>query len=774
MCHKFKIRTARTYFVVVLLFFGWTEVRSNGNDNLQLSEICSSPSSDSDSDGIPDSCDCEPNTANEDEFEISGVTEICGDQVVEYSAHINGLVINEVEFNTSDILELKNYGSEPIDITGYFIDAGTNSALVGPDKIWKTLSGNYIVDPNEIVQLQGDIINPDSEIAIYKSVINNDATNIVSYVKYGNPTMTDNLLNAIIAGLWDQPEDCIDVSGITPAGSKSIEYDGHGNRSSDWKVNDHSLGEENEFRSPFIWEFTGVGEMDFGNSQSISLDFADAISGDLIFYLLEGTNCIQSRTVVSITVNDELIWYVDQDMDGFGDPNSTPIVDCDDPSGLFNYIANNEDCDDNDPDVHAEQEWFLDADGDGLGDPNDLTKLVECSDPSDEVMSYVLNSLDPDDSNEDFDGDGLKDGDEVEIHNTNPSLKDTDMDGLDDGDELSFGTDPNEPDSDNDGCTDGEEILNVTDPNNPNSGAGSLWYADSDSDGFGDSQEMKLTCTQPEGYVSNSSDCDDNDDNVFPGAPTRADGKDNDCDGIVDKLGQIITFEEFEDFVLTDEVIILSAASSSELPVTFVVTGPAIVSLNSMVFKGAGQVTITARQPGDDFYLPAEVVHTFCVNPRTPIIKQNDNQLNINSTNGNLWFKNGVLIEGEAGNSLVTTGDGAYTAQTIVDGCTSEVSEEFVSGLSVTTGVLDEIKKSIKVYPNPVTQYLHFDFGHEIRTDIIIELTNISGQIYGYQKFISTSVARDIFMDVSTYDSGVYFYKMNIGNRFIPGKIIKN
>lgn len=59
----------------------------------------------------------------------------------------------------------------------------------------------------------------------------------------------------------------------------------------------------------------------------------------------------------------------------------------------------------------------------------------------------------------DTDGDGLDDGDEVNVYTTNPNLLDTDGDGLSDGDEiLIHGTDPTLPDSDGDLIPDGWEV----------------------------------------------------------------------------------------------------------------------------------------------------------------------------------------------------------------------------------------------------------------------------------------------------------------------------
>ena len=62
------------------------------------------------------------------------------------------------------------------------------------------------------------------------------------------------------------------------------------------------------------------------------------------------------------------------------------------------------------------------------------------------------------DTTDDSDGDGLTDGMETHIHNTNPDLADSDQDGITDDEELALGTNPNDADSDDDGSTDGDEI----------------------------------------------------------------------------------------------------------------------------------------------------------------------------------------------------------------------------------------------------------------------------------------------------------------------------
>ncbi|MTI20337.1 T9SS type A sorting domain-containing protein, partial [Fulvivirga sp. RKSG066] len=136
-----------------------------------------------------------------------------------------------------------------------------------------------------------------------------------------------------------------------------------------------------------------------------------------------------------------------------------------------------------------------------------------------------------------------------------------------------------------------------------------VWYADVDGDGFGDAAVTLAQCEQPTGYVADNTDCDDTDADVYPGAPAKADGKDNDCDGEVDKVTQKITFQAIEDKFLEEESVELVATATSGLDVVFtVVSGPAAIEGSTLTFTGTGEVTVEASQSGDDRYLPSQVV----------------------------------------------------------------------------------------------------------------------------------------------------------------------
>lgn len=59
-----------------------------------------------------------------------------------------------------------------------------------------------------------------------------------------------------------------------------------------------------------------------------------------------------------------------------------------------------------------------------------------------------------------------------------------------------------------------------------------IWYLDSDTDGYGDPGNRVRSEKRPQGYVSNSHDCDDYDPDINPdGVEICGDGIDQDCDG---------------------------------------------------------------------------------------------------------------------------------------------------------------------------------------------------------------------------------------------------
>ena len=182
------------------------------------------------------------------------------------------------------------------------------------------------------------------------------------------------------------------------------------------------------------------------------------------------------------SINPDTTWYADGDGDGYGSPDDT-LVQCEQPSG---YVADDQDCDDGDADRNPDSVWFEDADGDGYGATTDI--VFSCEQPS----GYAAVATDCDDTDENANPGGTETCD----------FTDNDCNGV----------------VDDDYATDAD-----------------TWYADADGDDYGDSSDSSTACTQPSGYVDDSSDCDDTDADVNPAQEEICnDGIDNDCSSASD------------------------------------------------------------------------------------------------------------------------------------------------------------------------------------------------------------------------------------------------
>lgn len=290
-------------------------------------------------------------------------------------------------------------------------------------------------------------------------------------------------------------------------------------------------------------------------------------------------------------------------------------------------------------------------------------------------------------------------------------------------------------DADGDGIPDySDNCLSV--PNND--------QTDADGDGFGSACE-----------------CDDADSLTYPGAPPVADGKDNDCDGTIDKVNQTITFELINDTPEEITELTLAASASSGLEVGFMVLKGNVKNENNvLIIHGPGEVQIQAYQAGNDAYLPTDTVHqTFCVVPARPIITETtENEqiiLTSSSDTANYWYLDNVLIPGENNKTLTANVSGSYTVLVMIDQCSSTYSDPVVIDI---TSIEALFNGGIKIYPNPTNEWLIFNIPEKLQNAMLdISIIDLNG------RYLMRSVKRNVLGDeiaiyLGNFAAGQYNY----------------
>ena len=201
---------------------------------------------------------------------------------------------------------------------------------------------------------------------------------------------------------------------------------------------------------------------------------------------------------------DALVFYADTDGDESGDADTSEKA-CEAPAG---FVIDSTDCDDTNADINPEAQEVCNQADDNCDGTIDEDSAVDAS------TFYA-----------DSDSDGFGDADVSEISCEASSGYVVDNTDCDDNANTTFpGADEtcNGADDNCDGTVDEDTAIDAP-----------TFYADADSDGFGDALVSEVTCTASSGYVADNTDCDDTRSESSPTASEICDGLDNNCDGTV-------------------------------------------------------------------------------------------------------------------------------------------------------------------------------------------------------------------------------------------------
>ena len=346
------------------------------------------------------------------------------------------------------------------------------------------------------------------------------------------PTYQDT--TEVVAAIDNPNDDCIDTDAAYSSLVTDLWYDGL----------DHDCGSDDDY------DADADGERSDAYAAAATLQGASTVvaSG-----ANPNTDCVDSDANYNAAATE--VWYdgadwdcledddFDADADGFrsdayaaaatvqgattvvasgANPNTDCVDDPDDAADAASYFPGASDTwyDGKDHDCVGDDDY----DQDGDGDRSDAYAAAATVQGPDTVVALAANSNDDCD-----DTDGA----------INVSATEIWYDGVDQ--DCDSG-------SDYDADGDGDDAIahGGVDCDDADAGVSTFtWYADTDTDGYGDPLSTNGDCTMPTGYVADSTDCDDTDGAVNPGASETLDGIDEDCNGYHDDDGVITAASEY-------------------------------------------------------------------------------------------------------------------------------------------------------------------------------------------------------------------------------------
>ncbi len=129
------------------------------------------------------------------------------------------------------------------------------------------------------------------------------------------------------------------------------------------------------------------------------------------------------------------------------------------------------------------------------------------------------------------------------------------------------------------------------------------------------------------------------------------------------------------------------------------------------------------------------------------------------------WFFNGELLNGENNDSIVVNKDGEYEVIVRKGGC-EKISDTYVF-ISEITSNEKSLKEQLKLYPNPILDYMNIESNF---ANLDLKILTLDGKLV---KTYSTDKAR-AKVDMADLKSGVYYLTVNIpGEGFVTYTIVK-
>ncbi|MBI3239345.1 MAG: T9SS type A sorting domain-containing protein [Flavobacteriia bacterium] len=301
--------------------------------------------------------------------------------------------------------------------------------------------------------------------------------------------------------------------------------------------------------------------------------------------------------------------------------------------------------------------------------------------------------------------------------------------------------------SDNTDCND----------NNANENPNAVWYQDADNDTFGNSAVTLTQCTQPAGYVSDNTDCDDNNANVN-GSTTYYEDADNDTYGNSASTIQACT-----------------------QPVGYVLNANDCDDNNSAITVATDQFYIDQDNDG---FGSTDVIVTACTQPAGYVSNADDcddtnNTITLGSTfyedgdNDGFGNANSTIVDCTAPNGYVADSTDCDDTNNGINPNATDVLgnsiDENCDGTDGNLGLGDATIATFNVFPNPGTTAVTITLDGSWNTNVTVTILSVDG------KTVQTATGSSNEVTVATTEllPSVYFVRVSDGTHTSVARWVK-